>query len=68
MMDTEPGEVRINTAPVSEEEIRLLGASLFEMNNEVRTASPNKRVSLQSTGWIMSLVGNSDRPCLGYLL
>ena len=57
MMDTEPGEVRINTAPVSEEEIRLLGASLFEMNNEVRTASPNKRVSLQSTGWIMSLVG-----------
>ena len=55
MMDTEPGEVRINTAPVSEEEIRLLGASLFEMNNEVRTASPNKRVSLQSTGWIMSL-------------
>ena len=57
MMDTEPGEVRINTAPVSEEEIRLLGASLFEMNNEVRTAAPNKRVSLQSTGWIMSLVG-----------
>ena len=57
MMDKEPGEVRINTAPVSEEEIRLLGASLFEMNNEVRTASPNKRVSLQSTGWIMSLVG-----------
>ena len=57
MMDTEPGEVRINTAPVSEEEIRLLGASLFEMNNEVRTASPNKRVSLQSTGWIMSLAG-----------
>ena len=57
MMDAEPGEVRINTAPVSEEEIRLLGASLFEMNNEVRTASPNKRVSLQSTGWIMSLVG-----------
>ena len=57
MMDTEPGEVRINTAPVSEEEIRLLGASLFEMNNEVRTASPNKRVSVQSTGWIMSLVG-----------
>ena len=57
MMDTEPGEVRINTAPVSEEEIRLLGASLFEMNNEVRTASPNKRVSLQSTGWIMSLIG-----------
>ena len=57
MMDTEPGEVRINTAPVSEEEIRLLGASLFEMNNEVRKASPNKRVSLQSTGWIVSLVG-----------
>ena len=57
MMDTEPGEVRINTAPVSEEEIRLLGTSLFEMNNEARTAAPNKRVSLQSTGWIMSLVG-----------
>ena len=57
MMDKEPGEIRINTAPVSEEEIRLLGASLFEMNNEVRTASPNKRVSLQRTGWIMSLVG-----------
>ena len=56
MMDKEPGEVRINTAPVSEEEIRLLGASLFEMNNEVRTASANKRVSVQSTGWIMSLV------------
>ncbi len=57
MMDKEPGEVRVNTAPVSEEEIRLLGASLFEMNNEVLTASPNKRVSLRSTGWIMSLVG-----------
>ena len=57
MVDTEPGEVRINTAPVSEEEIRLLGASLFEMNNEVRTASPNKRVSLQNTGWTVSLIG-----------
>ena len=57
MMDTEPGEVRINTAPVSEEEIRSLGSSLFEMNSEVLASSSNKRVSLQRTRWVVSLVG-----------
>ena len=56
-MAAEPEEVRINTAPVSEEEIRSLGSNLFELNNEVLASSSNNRVSLQSTRWIVPLVG-----------
>ena len=57
VMDTEPDKFRINIAPVSEEEIRSLGARLFDLDKEVLTNSPNRRLSIGSTRWIVSLVG-----------
>ena len=57
VMDTEPGEVKINTAPVSEEEIRSLGSSLFDLNKEVLTNAPNRFLSIGSSRWIVSIVG-----------